>query len=173
MTAKYLANLTSNQPAPPKLPKITGTRYATATLNIRSTYDDKYTLDRGGAARDQAQHHRRGQERPDADRLREGRPLGDRQVPLEVGAELNATELAGGRERAQAECDQGASRSAGEVPADHDVLHLAGRPVHRPSHRSGTRSHDPQLQVGVRKSLGLQGVQHGPRPTPKTLGSTT
>jgi uncharacterized protein YgiM (DUF1202 family) len=44
VTAKYLTNLTSDLPAPPKLPKITGSRYATATLNIRSTYADKYKL---------------------------------------------------------------------------------------------------------------------------------
>jgi uncharacterized protein YgiM (DUF1202 family) len=44
VTAKYLTNLKSNLPAPPKLPKITGTRYATASLNIRSTYADKYKL---------------------------------------------------------------------------------------------------------------------------------
>jgi uncharacterized protein YgiM (DUF1202 family) len=44
VTAKYLTNLKSNLPAPPKLPKITGKRYATATLNIRSTYADKYKL---------------------------------------------------------------------------------------------------------------------------------
>jgi uncharacterized protein YgiM (DUF1202 family) len=44
VTAKYLTTLKSNLPAPPKLPKITGTRYATATLNIRSTYADKYKL---------------------------------------------------------------------------------------------------------------------------------
>ena len=44
VTARYLTNLKSNLPSPPKLPKITGTRYATATLNIRSTYSDKYRL---------------------------------------------------------------------------------------------------------------------------------
>ncbi len=44
VTARYLTNLNSNLPSPPKLPKITGTRYATATLNIRSTYADKYRL---------------------------------------------------------------------------------------------------------------------------------
>jgi uncharacterized protein YgiM (DUF1202 family) len=44
VTARYLTNLKSNLPAPPKLPKITGTRYATASLNIRSTYADKYKL---------------------------------------------------------------------------------------------------------------------------------
>jgi uncharacterized protein YgiM (DUF1202 family) len=44
VTAKYLTNLKSTLPTPPKLPKITGTRYATATLNIRSTYTDKYKL---------------------------------------------------------------------------------------------------------------------------------
>ena len=44
VTAKYLTNLKSNLPAPPKLPEITGTRYATATLNIRSTYADRYKL---------------------------------------------------------------------------------------------------------------------------------
>jgi uncharacterized protein YgiM (DUF1202 family) len=44
VTAKHLSNLKSNLPAPPKLPKITGTRYATAALNIRSTYADKYKL---------------------------------------------------------------------------------------------------------------------------------
>jgi uncharacterized protein YgiM (DUF1202 family) len=44
VTAKYLANPTVAQPAPPKLPKITGTRYATTTLDVRSTYANKYTL---------------------------------------------------------------------------------------------------------------------------------
>jgi uncharacterized protein YgiM (DUF1202 family) len=44
VTAKYLTNLSSTLPSAPKLPKITGTRYATATLNIRSTYADKYRL---------------------------------------------------------------------------------------------------------------------------------
>jgi uncharacterized protein YgiM (DUF1202 family) len=44
VTAKYLANLTSNLPSLPKLPKITGKRYATATLNIRSIYTAKYRL---------------------------------------------------------------------------------------------------------------------------------
>jgi uncharacterized protein YgiM (DUF1202 family) len=44
VTARYLTNLNSNLPSPPKLPKITGTRYAKATLNIRSTYTDKYRL---------------------------------------------------------------------------------------------------------------------------------
>ena len=44
VTAKYLANPTVAQPAPPKLPKITGTRYATTTLDVRSTYADRYTL---------------------------------------------------------------------------------------------------------------------------------
>ena len=42
VTARFLKNLTSNLPSPPKLPKITGARYATATLDIRSTYADKY-----------------------------------------------------------------------------------------------------------------------------------
>jgi uncharacterized protein YgiM (DUF1202 family) len=44
VTAKYLRTLKSNLPAPPKLPKITGIRYATANLDIRSTYADKYKL---------------------------------------------------------------------------------------------------------------------------------
>ncbi len=44
VTAKYLANPRTNLPAPPGLPKITGHRYATTELNIRSTYKDKYTL---------------------------------------------------------------------------------------------------------------------------------
>ncbi len=44
VTAKYLKNPTTTLPAPPNLPKITGTRYATAALNIRSTYTDDYTL---------------------------------------------------------------------------------------------------------------------------------
>ena len=94
-------------------PKITGSRYATATLNIRSTYTDKYKLITEVPAGHQAAHHRSRQERQDADRLREGRPLGHCQVPLEVGAELNATELARGGKGPEAECDQGASRSAG------------------------------------------------------------
>src|SRR4029453_542053 len=44
VTARYLANLKSNLPSPPKLPKITGTRYPTPPLNIRSSYSDKYRL---------------------------------------------------------------------------------------------------------------------------------
>ena len=44
VTARYLANPTVAQPAPPTLPRITGTRYATTTLNVRSTYADRYTL---------------------------------------------------------------------------------------------------------------------------------
>ena len=44
VTARYLTKLNSNLPSPPRLPKITATRYATATLNIRSTYDDRYRL---------------------------------------------------------------------------------------------------------------------------------
>jgi uncharacterized protein YraI len=44
VTAKYLANPRVSQPAPPKLPTITGTRYATTTLDVRSTYADRYTL---------------------------------------------------------------------------------------------------------------------------------
>ena len=42
------------------------------------------------------------------------------QVPLEVGAELDTTELAGSRAGPQAERDQGPSRRAGQLPADHD-----------------------------------------------------
>ena len=42
VTARYLTKLTSNLPSPPRLPKIIGTRYATATLDIRSTYADRY-----------------------------------------------------------------------------------------------------------------------------------
>jgi uncharacterized protein YgiM (DUF1202 family) len=44
VTARYLTNSNSNLPSPPKLPKITGTRHATARLNVRSTYTDKYRL---------------------------------------------------------------------------------------------------------------------------------
>ncbi len=44
VTARYLTKLTSNLPSPPRLPKIIGTRYATATLNIRSTYAARYRL---------------------------------------------------------------------------------------------------------------------------------
>ncbi|HET8915341.1 MAG TPA: SH3 domain-containing protein [Propionibacteriaceae bacterium] len=44
VTARYLTKLTSNLPSPPRLPKIIGTRYATAALDIRSTYADKYRL---------------------------------------------------------------------------------------------------------------------------------
>ncbi len=42
--AKYLANPRVTLPPAPGLPKITGSRYATAELNVRSTYADKYTL---------------------------------------------------------------------------------------------------------------------------------
>jgi uncharacterized protein YgiM (DUF1202 family) len=117
VTAKYLTNLKSNLPSPPsKLPKITGTRYATATLNIRSTYA--------------AQNHRRRQERPDANHLRKSRPVGDRQVPLEVPTTRHSAKLARGRARLEAECDQGPPSCSGEVSADHDLLHTAGWGVH-------------------------------------------
>ncbi|GAA1826953.1 SH3 domain-containing protein [Microlunatus capsulatus] len=43
VTAKYLAAPTADQPAVPGLPRVTGTRYATATLDIRSTSADSYT----------------------------------------------------------------------------------------------------------------------------------
>ena len=33
-----------SSPAPPTLPRVTGTRYATTTLDVRSTYADRYTL---------------------------------------------------------------------------------------------------------------------------------
>ncbi len=44
VTAKYLATPATSLPTAPDLPKITGYRYATADLNIRSTYTTKYTL---------------------------------------------------------------------------------------------------------------------------------
>jgi len=44
VTAKYLANPRVNLPAAPGLPRVIGSRYATAELDIRSTYKDKYTL---------------------------------------------------------------------------------------------------------------------------------
>jgi uncharacterized protein YgiM (DUF1202 family) len=44
VTARHLTKLASNLPSLPKLPKITGTRFATSELNIRSTYSDKYRL---------------------------------------------------------------------------------------------------------------------------------
>jgi uncharacterized protein YgiM (DUF1202 family) len=43
VTAKYLSNPTETGPTTPNLPKITGYRYATATLDIRSTSADRYT----------------------------------------------------------------------------------------------------------------------------------
>jgi uncharacterized protein YgiM (DUF1202 family) len=43
VTAKYLTSGTASQPSAPGLPTITGTRYATATLLIRSTSADAYT----------------------------------------------------------------------------------------------------------------------------------
>ena len=50
VTAKYLANLRVSQPAPPKLPKITGTRYATTTLDAVDVRGPLHP-DRGGAGR--------------------------------------------------------------------------------------------------------------------------
>jgi uncharacterized protein YgiM (DUF1202 family) len=44
VTAKYLANPKVSSPAPPKLPKITGARYATVALLVRSTYKSSYTV---------------------------------------------------------------------------------------------------------------------------------
>ena len=43
VTAKYLTSGTASLPSAPGLPKITGTRYATTTLDIRSTSADAYT----------------------------------------------------------------------------------------------------------------------------------
>ncbi|WP_152365707.1 septal ring lytic transglycosylase RlpA family protein [Microlunatus speluncae] len=42
VTAKYLSNTQVNAPSVPKLPKITGTRYATTELMIRSTSSDNF-----------------------------------------------------------------------------------------------------------------------------------
>ena len=42
VTARYLSNTAATQPAAPPLPKITGTRYATADLTIRSNSSDTY-----------------------------------------------------------------------------------------------------------------------------------
>ena len=42
VTAKYLATPAATQPSLPGLPRVTGTRYATTTLDIRSTSADKY-----------------------------------------------------------------------------------------------------------------------------------
>ena len=42
VTAKYLANPTADLPSVPGLPEVTGTRYATTTLDIRSTSADDY-----------------------------------------------------------------------------------------------------------------------------------
>ena len=42
VTARYLSNAAATQPAAPLLPKITGTRYATADLTIRSNSSDTY-----------------------------------------------------------------------------------------------------------------------------------
>jgi uncharacterized protein YgiM (DUF1202 family) len=44
VTAKYLANPKVSSPTPPRLPKIVGTRYATADLLVRSTYTSSYTV---------------------------------------------------------------------------------------------------------------------------------
>ena len=43
VTAKYLATGKASLPAPPPLPKVVGTRYATAVLDIRSSSADSYT----------------------------------------------------------------------------------------------------------------------------------
>lgn len=43
VTAKYLSNASTTQPEAPRLPPITGVRYATANLTIRSDSSDKYT----------------------------------------------------------------------------------------------------------------------------------
>jgi uncharacterized protein YgiM (DUF1202 family) len=43
VTAKYLAAPAATQPSVPGLPLVTGTRFATATLDIRSTSADRYT----------------------------------------------------------------------------------------------------------------------------------
>ncbi len=44
VTAKYLANPKVTSPRRPGLPKIVGTRYATATLVVRSTYASQYAV---------------------------------------------------------------------------------------------------------------------------------
>jgi uncharacterized protein YgiM (DUF1202 family) len=44
VTARYLGNPTVSQPTAPGLPAVTGSRYATAPLDIRSSSADDYTL---------------------------------------------------------------------------------------------------------------------------------
>ena len=43
VTARYLGNLSTTLPAPPPLPRVTGYRYATTALLIRSTYSNTFT----------------------------------------------------------------------------------------------------------------------------------
>ena len=125
VTARYLKNLTSTLPSPPKLPKITGTRYATVTLDIRSTYADKY---------------RRITEVPRGTKLgitgvvKNGRMqvIFDKAVRWVTAKYLSKSAKGpvpsswrGGREGPQAERDQGPSSDAGEIPADHQLRRCA------------------------------------------------
>jgi uncharacterized protein YgiM (DUF1202 family) len=43
VTAKYLTTPAATRPTAPELPRVTGTRYATTSLTIRSTSADRYT----------------------------------------------------------------------------------------------------------------------------------
>ena len=125
VTARYLKNLASNLPSPPKSAQDhrDAVRHGRAghPLHLRQ----QVPIDHRSAAGHQVEHHRRGQERPDADHLRQGRSLGDCQVPRQVCPRRGAVKLASSREGPQAERDQGSSGDAGKISPDHRLWRCA------------------------------------------------
>ena len=130
-------------------------------------------LDRRGADRHQAEHHRRDQEEADADRLQQCGPLGDGQVPVQDQAEGQPGWQVQGREGPQAQCDQGASGDLEGVPGDRHVLRCPSRFDSGPPDRAGARLHDPELQVRSRQGARLPDCPAGRGATPTSSASTT
>ena len=135
VTARYLANVKSNLPSSGLLPKITGTRLRHRDTEHPPVLHRQIPADHRGTSRNRS-HHRRRQERPDSDHLRQGRPLGDREVPFEVAHDRHLR--AGGRSREVSSRMRSRSiEPLARSTADQDLLHRAGRRVHRPLHLVG------------------------------------
>ena len=161
VTAKYLANPSTNLPARPGLPKITGRRYATTELNIRSTYKDKYTLIA---------------EVPAGTRLSITGVIKKKRMQIvysNAARWVTAKYLSKTKPKASPggkyKVEKGLKPNAikvhrailKDVPGDRHVLRCPSRCDPRPPDRAGARLHDPELQVRPRQGARLPDVPLG------------
>ena len=158
--AKYLSNGDTDEPTAPALPAVTGTRYATADLTIRTTSGSDF-VDLGDIAKGTkisitgVNEHKRAQ------------IIWDGAVRWVTAQYLSKTKQssgtggssAGSDEGPEAERRQGPQGRARELAADQDDRHGASRRAPRPPVRAGPRPDDPELQVEGRQAA-------RPRPVP-------